>query len=240
MNLSLLILSALFLLSSCGFMGGERIVGDGNWKSEERSIGSYKDIQVSGAAGVHLIQGEAKPVRIEIDQNLQQYIEVFVEGGTLVVRTKSGINVDPSKEMAVFVTAPSFNDIQVSGAGSIVTDAKINNPGPINIGISGAGDIKVEVNAPKVGVDISGAGSATMVGETKEFDLGISGAGKARCFELKAETTTVRISGAGDADVFASLRLDANTSGAGSIRYKGKPAEVKSGKSGAGSIEAAE
>ena len=138
------------------------------------------------------------------------------------------------------MTAPSFNDINVSGAGSIVTDAKINNPGPINIGISGAGDIKVEVNAPKVGVDISGAGSATMVGETRDFELGITGAGKAKCFDLKAENTTVTISGAGDADVFASQKLDASTSGAGSIRYKGKPADVKSGKSGAGSIEAVE
>ena len=231
--------SVLFM-ASCDFVGGKRVEGDGNWKSEERSVGSYKDIHVSGAAGVHLVQGESKPVRIEIDQNLQQYIEVLVEGSTLNIRTKDGYNIDPTKEMAVYVTAPSFNDIQVSGAGSIVSDSKITNPNPINLGISGAGDIKVEVNAPKVGVDISGAGSATLVGETKDFELGISGAGKARCFDLKAENTTVRISGAGDADVFASLLLDASTSGAGSIRYKGKPTEVKSNKSGAGNIEAAE
>lgn len=240
MQFTLVLVCLVMLMASCGFIGGERVRGDGNWQSQERQVGNFKDIKVSGAADVHLTQGESKPIRIEVDQNLLEYIEVYVEGTTLHVETRTGFNLDPSKDMAVYVTAPSFNEIKVSGAGNIVSESKINNPGPIDLRISGAGNIKVEVNAPKVGVDISGAGTATLVGETKDFDLDISGAGKARCFDLKAENAKVRISGAGNADVFASLKLDAHTSGAGSVKFKGKPTDVKSSKSGAGSIESAD
>jgi hypothetical protein len=50
----------------------------------------------------------------------------------------------------------------------------------------------------------------------------------------------VHISGAGDAEVFASVKLDAHVTGAGDIRYKGNPPQVIHNTSGAGSIQKAD
>lgn len=236
----LFLILAFFLISSCGYMGGEHIDGNGNWKTSERTVNSFDAVDVSGAVDVRITQGDIKPVKVEIDENLQDYIEVFVQSGVLVVKTKSGYNIDPSKEMIIYITAPKYKSIEVSGACKLSTQGKINNPEPLDVDITGAGEINMELNAPRTRLGISGAGSAVIVGETKEFELDISGAGKARCFDFKSETTTVDLSGAGDAEVFASVKLDASASGAGTIHYKGNPSSVSDNKSGAASISKAD
>jgi hypothetical protein len=73
-------------------------------------------------------------------------------------------------------------------------------------------------------------------GETKDFRVDCSGASKAKCFELLTETTYVDLSGASDAQVFASIKIDAHISGAADLKYKGN-ATVTQDVSGAGSIK---
>ena len=57
-----------------------------------------------------------------------------------------------------------------------------------------------------------------------------------QCFDLLAEIVRIDISGAGDAHVFASVKLDVDVSGAGNVRYKGN-ANVTQNISGAGSVK---
>jgi|SoiMethySBSTD1v2_1073268.scaffolds.fasta_scaffold636482_2 hypothetical protein len=223
------------VLSSCGYIGGKKVRGNGNWKTTERNFSSFNKIEVRGAIDVFITQGDFKPVKIETDENLQEYVEIREEGNTLIIETKSGYNLDPTQDMKVHVTAPVYKEIQASGACDIVSESKINNAEAISFGVSGAGEIKVELSAPKVDVDLTGAGSVIMAGETKDFSLELSGAGHAKCFDLKTENTDVSISGAGDAEVFASVNLTGSISGAGSIKYKGG-AKHSVSTSGAGSV----
>jgi hypothetical protein len=94
----------------------------------------------------------------------------------------------------------------------------------------------MDVNAPAISAEVSGAGAVNLKGETKTFDLTLTGAGKAHCYELLSENTKVDISGAGDADVYASVKLNAEVSGAGSVTYKGGGTS-NSHVSGAGSVK---
>ena len=66
-----------------------------------------------------------------------------------------------------------------------------------------------------------------------------SGSSHFRCFDLMAEIVSVDISGAGDAEVFASVKLDVDVSGAGSVKYKGN-ATVSQKVSGSGSVSKVE
>jgi carbon monoxide dehydrogenase subunit G len=162
-------------------------------------------------------------------------VEVYQEGDKVVVREKSGFNLDPTGDLKVYVTSPVYNDIDVSGACDIIGQTPINNPENLAMHISGAGDMKMEVNAPRISAEVSGSGNIDLKGETKSAELSLTGAGHAHCFDLKSETTKVDISGAGSAQVFASVRLDAEVSGAGSVDYKGG-ASVDQHVSGAGSV----
>ncbi len=232
----------LFLvsISSCLNIGGKRIKGNGNVVTEERAVGSFEKVEVQGAIDVHLEQGELKPVRVETDENLQSYITVEREGDKLVVKTKSGYNLRPTSKSKIYLTSPSYRKLDVSGACNIISDSKLELQNPLDLRVSGAGDIRVEVSGPQVSARVSGSGDIDMKGETKSFDLSISGAGDAKCYELLSENTKVDISGAGSAQVFASVMLDAEVSGAGSIKYKGNAPKINQHVSGAGSVKKAD
>lgn len=232
---SLLVLLVPFFLASCNHIFGKRVHGNGNVVTQDRSVNSFKNIEVGGAAKVFVSQGDQHSVKIEVDENLQQFVEVSQEGDKVVVRTRQGFNLDPSGDMKIYVTSPVYNDIDVSGACDIIGETPINNPEDIAMHISGAGTMKMEITAPKVSADVSGSGNIDLKGETKSADLDLTGAGHAHCFGLKSENTKVEISGAGSAEVYASVRLNAEVSGAGSVDYKGGAA-VDQHVSGAGGV----
>jgi hypothetical protein len=234
----LFFLLAISLLgTSCADIFGRRVRGNGNIKSEERSVSSFKNVEVSGAIDLYVRQGESAPVKIETDENLMQYIVLTQEGNKIVIHSKEGVNLHPSTKIKVYVTAPLYNEIEVSGASNIIGQNKISNAEDIKMEVSGAGDINMELNAPAVSAAVSGAGTVNLRGETKKFDLELSGASKAHCYELLSENTKVDITGAGDADVYASSKLDAEVSGAGNVSYKGGAATVNQQVSGAGSVK---
>jgi hypothetical protein len=226
----------LMVAGSCHF-GRDNEEGNGNIIREDRTVSNFRELEVHGAFDVYLSQGDLQPVRIETDENLIPYVETIQEGDKLVIRNKDGYSLDPSKKLIVHVMAPVYESIEVSGASNVLGQNKINNDEDLDLDISGAGDIKLEVDAPNIDIKISGSGKAILEGETRKLDLKLSGAGSARCFKLLSEITKVDISGAGNAEVFASDQLEANVSGAGSVKYKGGAKKVKQDVSGAGTVK---
>ncbi|MDR3711839.1 MAG: DUF2807 domain-containing protein [Puia sp.] len=237
----LFILSAFSLtLGSCWNFGGRRVRGNGIIKTEDRSVGNFKNIEVGGDENVYISQGETSSLRIEGDENLLPLIEVTQEGDKIYIRPRQGVNLDPTHELRIYAKAPVFHDISVSGACNIIGQEKISNPDKMRLHVSGAGDIKMEVDAPELEAEISGSGSIYLKGQTRDVGLGISGAGHAHCYELLAENTKIDISGAGDAEVYASVKLDADVSGAGSVSYRGGATSINQHVSGAGSVRKAD
>ena len=125
----------------------------------------------------------------------------------------------------------------MSGASDIIGQTKINNSEDLDLHASGAGDIKMDVDAPRLSAEISGSGNIDLKGQTKDVDLGLSGAGHAHCYDLLSENVKIEISGAGSAEVYASMKLEASVSGAGSVSYKGNATSVNQHISGVGSVQ---
>jgi hypothetical protein len=232
---SLLLLTFPMLLFSCRNLFGKRVHGNGNITTQDRPVNDFKDIEVGGAAKVFVSQGDQHTVKVEVDENLQQFVEVYQEGNKVIIREKSGFNLDPTGDLQIYITAPVYNNIDVAGACDIIGQTLINNPENLSMHISGAGDMKMEINAPQISAEVTGSGNIDLKGETKTADLSLAGAGHAHCFDLKTENTKIEISGAGSAQVYASVHLDAQVSGAGSVDYKGGAA-VDQHVSGAGSV----
>jgi hypothetical protein len=225
-------------LFSCRFMG-KRIHGNGVIKSTEKTVSSFKNVEADGNIKLMVIQGDLKPVRIECDENLLSYIEVIQEGDLVKIETRRGFNLIPTGNINVYVTSPVYKSIEVSGSSDIVGQTKITSTGELSLQASGAGDIQMETDAPRITTGISGSGSIRLKGQSRDLDIDLSGAGHAYCYELLTENTNVRISGAGSAEVYASVTLKAEVSGAGNISYKGN-ASVSQQITGAGSVKKAE
>jgi hypothetical protein len=240
MKRSLYLLVIPVLLLSCRNILGKRVRGNGNIQTQDRPVSDFKNVEVGGAAKVLISQGDHASVKVETDDNLQQYVEVAQEGNKVIVRERPGFNLVPTGDLRIYVTAPIYNHIDVSGACDIIGQTKISNPEDLDMEVSGAGDIKMEIDAPNLGARVSGSGSIDLKGQTKNVSLELTGAANAHCFDLLAENTKIEISGAGSAQVYASVKLEAEVSGAGSVDYKGNAPTVDQHVSGAGSVKKVE
>jgi hypothetical protein len=236
----LLLAVAAACLVSCGRFMGKRVRGNGVIKTEERTVSPFKHVEASGAIKLMVSQGDFKPVRLEGDENILQYVEIRQDGDRIEIRTRPGYNISPTNDLTVYVTAPVYSSIEVSGASDIRGQNKISNPENLKLEASGAGDIEMEVDAPEISGQITGSGSIKLKGETKDLDIDLSGAGHAYCFDLLSENTVVDISGAGSAEVYASVKLEAKVSGVGNVTYKGNVSNVTQHVTGAGSVSKAD
>jgi hypothetical protein len=93
-----------------------------------------------------------------------------------------------------------------------------------------------DVKAAEIKTKISGAGDVTLKGTAQLLDAAVSGAGDLKASNLEADKVKAKVSGAGNAKIFAKQSIDADVSGAGDIIYKGNPAERNVNISGSGSV----
>ena len=228
-------LLSVLMLASCN-IGNEQITGNGNIRSEERTVSSFDEVEVDGALDVYISQGDMKPVRIEGDENLIQYIEIVEEGDRIKLRTRDNVNLNFTEDVKVYITAPEYRSLDVGGASKITGKTAIDNNQNLSLKLSGASEVTIDVDAPEIQSDLSGSSTLNVKGKTKEFNLETSGASKARCFNLLSENTFAHVSGASNAEVYASVKLDAQVSGAGNVKHKGNAKNIKQEVSGAGSM----
>jgi hypothetical protein len=233
-RLLLIALSGLVLFSSCRLFH-KKVRGTGNVVMQARNVSNFDGVSVSSAMDLYVRQDSGFSVKVEIDDNLQQYIIVTKENGILHIRQEHNINLDATGKIKVFVSAPAFTSLSASGACGIFTENTISSSNPIDIGLTGASKATVELRSPKISADLSGASFLAIKGETRQFSIEGSGSSNVRCFDLLTEETFIDVSGASEAEVFASVKLDVKASGASEIKYKGN-ASVSQDVSGAGSV----
>ena len=224
-----------FILGSCHFMGGHRVKGNGTMKTETRNASGFNAVDIRGNMDLYLRQDSSFSVRVEADENLMEYIIIKTEGNKLVIEPKDGYNLSGTKDIKIYVSAPQVKDLDASGSCDIIGENRIVSAEPFELDLSGSSDVKLEVNSPKVDAELSGSGSIQLKGETKDLFVSGSGSTDIECMDLMAENVEVDISGSGNANVFASVKLNVEVSGSGNIRYKGNAAVTKS-ISGSGSI----
>jgi Putative auto-transporter adhesin, head GIN domain len=236
---SLIAVLSLIILTSCDHFG-RHVSGDGNVVKQNRSFSNFNGIDVSGGIDVLVTQDSSYSVQVEVDNNLQEFIEVEKDGDLLRIHQRNNTNLDPTKgKVIVYVSAPAFRELHASGACNISSQNGLASSNELGIHLSGSCDVDVQVNAPKVSVDASGACTIKLKGQTKDFSVDGSGSIDVKAFDLLSENTDIDISGASDVEVYASVKLTAGASGASHVRYKGN-GSVSTDISGAGSVRKVE
>jgi hypothetical protein len=209
------------LFTSCREVFAKRIRGNGNITTQTRSAGQFNSVEVSGSINVYAKQDSSSAIRVEADENLQQYVEIRNDGDVLRIRSQEGYNLKPSRQIKVYVSSSAFKKFQASGACDLFSEGKITSPSEVDYDLSGSCDVTMDVNAPKISVNASGACSVKLNGQTKDFRVQGSGSTDIKSFDLLAENVDLDISGAGDAEIYASVKISGTISGAASVRYKG-------------------
>ena len=89
-------------------------------------------------------------------------------------------------------------------------------------------------------VAISGVGNIYLNGNIKKGKYSVSGVGHVYAFDCPVEDLECEVSGVGGMEVNATQKLDASTSGVGSVTYKGNPEHTQKSASGVGKIKQAD
>jgi len=236
---STVLLASLFmgmssLCASCNVIGEN---GNGKVVKQDRKVTSFNAIDVSGAFEIYLRQGETEGVTVESDENLLPFIRTEVVGSELRIDTKNH-PMHHVTVMKVFITIKDLKKVDVSGAVDLQTENRLTLT-ELSLDASGASDSKLDIAVQKLDLDCSGASKIYFTGMAVNVRMDLSGASEISAFDLPAETCSIELSGAGEAEINVTKSLIAEISGAGTVVYKGSPTQIDQRVSGAGSIRKA-
>jgi hypothetical protein len=190
-----------------------QIEGSGDVETRDFDVGDFDTIELNGAFDVEVTVGRSTSVAVTLDDNLFEYLEVEVEGGSLILDFDDP--VDPT-ESTVTINVPELEAFVINGAGDV--DIRGFDGGAFSYRLRGAGDTELS-------------------GKVDELEIQLSGAGDIDASDLVAQDAEVRVSGAGNAKVHVENRIDARVSGVGNIVCYGNPKEERSRVSGIGDID---
>lgn len=234
----LLCISGLTMLSACDeMMGRERIKGSGHVVKQTREVREFSGVDLRGNMNIYISQGAVRKVEVETDDNVQEYIELEEDGGQLIVKQRNNTSISTNRDIRVYITVPSLNDVSISGSGNIYIKDKFTSTDRMAFSISGSGNLKAgDIDAPEVRADIAGSGNMELKGNTRDVKVSIAGSSDFLGSELLAENVNVDIAGSGDAHVYASMKLEANIAGSGDVRYRGDATVSNMSIVGSGSV----
>ena len=196
------------------------IKGNGDVQSQDREIGNFSGIKVSGAYTIYLSQNNECSLRVVADENIQEIIKTEVINDVLYIKNETDIR--NAKKMELYIGFKYLRFIKANGAISLKNESELKFD-ELQIEINGASSAKLELSANKLSIDNSGASSIYLKGKVNELNIDISGAGSVNALDLKASEARVDISGVGSGKVYVVDKLRVSISGIGSVKYKGDP-----------------
>ena len=242
-NRIIVVVCSLAVLWSVGSCRVRVLRGEGKKGTITIAPGAFTSLDVSVPVKliIYVKEGVTPSLAIEGYENILSHIKPVVKNGTLVIESDMHNSwiLDDNDDMIVTITAPSFQQLSVSGATGTVIHGNLTGT-QFKMDMSGA--CKVIIDSITVDTFESEASGASKIevngGVVKTADYSVSGAGKIMAYPLQASSVSISISGAGSGQVTALQKLSASISGAGSVKYKGHPV-VTQDISGAGSVNEA-
>lgn len=211
-------LVGLLLSLFCAGMGWahdpNHVEGSGKIVTDKRVVADFSAIELDGAFDTVVVCQEKKRLEITGDDNIVPLIKTEVKDGVLHIYAEKSFST--RKMFKVVIGMQTLDKLAVSGANEVSVE---------------------KVKSGRLRLEADGSSTITIAGRAGSVSSDLSGAATLQAGKLEAEDVSVNISGAGNAEVYASQKLDAQIMGAGSVVYAGNPKDVSRQVLGAGSIE---
>ena len=220
------------------FSAISQTVHDAN--AEVRNVAGFKGVNISGSIDLFLSQGSSEAVAVSAkDIKVRDRIKTEVRDGILYISLdgrgwKDWNNGD--QKMKAYVTIREINRLEASGASDVEIAGTLKTDN-LKVTLSGASDFEGNIEAKNIQIRGSGASDIKISGSAEQANIEMSGASDFKGYDFKIDICKAEISGAGDMQITVNKELEAQASGASSIKYKGDPVVRKSECSGASSIK---
>lgn len=216
---SLAVFTIALLMTDAPLMA-QQLRGNGNMQTQDRNVSDFEGIDVSGGFTVEVTQGNKESLRLEAEENLLSNIKTEVRNGVLHIYNEDGVTTN--KGMKAYITMRELNSMDISGGVKVIGKSAFRTDA-LKLDMSGASNVKLDINTKELKADMSGASKIELAGKADEVDMNMSGASKVEAADLQAKNVKVEASGASKVKVHATESLDIDASGATSVYYKGSP-----------------
>jgi hypothetical protein len=210
----------------------------------------FKGIYVNSNYTVYLKQTNKQEVTIDALTEIFSVTDVKVENGILMINVErkpdnpnkslwakiDDIKVNPA--MKLYVSVKNINTLQVNGGGKIVSENSLATDF-VSLGISGNGEMDIDLKGNNIKAEVSGSGSMTIRGYATSIDAVVSGTGSLHGFSLNLETAKAKVTGSGSCMLNVTANLDAMVLGSGAVKHKGNTKAAQKKIYGSGVIERA-
>jgi hypothetical protein len=208
--------------------------GSGDVITIDVPIDDFTRLSVSHSFVVNVTVGDEPSLTLRVDDNLEASLNVGVTDGTLLIGLEPRTTVS-NATLEADVTVTTLDAIEGSGAVDIHLGTMSGST--LELHMSGASDIDGAVDFESMNGEISGASNMSLSGRIGTIDIEASGASDLSMLDVEVDVLTVRLSGASSAEVSVSDSIDADVSGASSLRYRGDPDVSALDVSGASTID---
>ena len=199
-------------LSGCGDSGTD---GNGDRIDESREVAAFSRVRSDCQLDVRLVRGNVQSLTISLDSNLQELVRTRVDGDTLYVETTDNVD-DTVDGPHVLITVPELTAAKLAGSGSM-TIAFDEPELPLDLYVTGSGDLSFNGTTAAVGAYLSGSGDLRLEGETRDLDIKLSGSGSVRGQKLVASSASIDLDGSGSVSANVQESVTVSLSGSGSV-----------------------
>lgn len=200
----------------------ETIEGNGKTVTRDVPVTSFDGLKASGIYELKLSQGNQESVKIEADENLQEYFNVRNEGNKLVIDMKKleNKNFKSKNKMRVFVSFKKLKEMELGTVGNVASEEQLNFD-DINMSNKSVGNVDLKLTAKKLDLKNTSVGNVKLSGKAQDAVVKNSGVGSLQAGNFVVQTMNIENTGVGSAEVNAEKNLKVKDSFLGTVKNKG-------------------
>ena len=213
--------SLLILLSSCGRLGGGKLIGSGPLVENERMLLPFQHIEINSPVGLTVVQGETQSVRVFAQAEVQPRLKTSVKSNTLTIDLKA--DIDQKAGTHLIVTVPNLRSVEMGkNAGAVQLEGLSGKNLMIESMNSLATNLK-DIRYETLEFDLEGSGDIMLSGQGEKLIVEVDGGADFDGYNYVAEKAEVESDGSGDIRVSATEQLKVEIWGSGNVYYRGQP-----------------
>ena len=209
-----------FILCNCTTFTGEPIEKTFELPS------TYTELQVEDAIDV-IISNEQDQISVITTEKIINDIIIDNIDNKLHIYVKKKFHINTPNIEVILPYNSNLQKIKLSGAAEFKSILTLKNK-EIDIDLSGASDLKCDIEADKIKIKLSGASDASLSGKTNTLAIELSGASNItkkiidNHYSLVCNQCECNLSGASDAYIHCNDNINIiNLSGASNLHYTG-------------------
>ena len=217
------IAAGLFITTAFAQDWNEDVIeGNGKMVTRDVPVKSFDVLKASGMYELKLSQGATESVKIEADENLQEYFTVKNEGNKLVINMEkmNKKNIRIKNKMRVYITFKKLKELELHTMGKVASEGQLAFE-DLNLRSASMGQVDLDLKANKLELKNTGMGKLSLSGSAQQAVVMHSGMGSLDAEDFKVQTMSIENTGMGSARVNAEKELKVTDNWMGRVQNSG-------------------